>query len=157
MNNYTFGDEDVGYYETIAGGAGAVSISNLCICSCFVLSMVIFIFRGVWMFLLLVTTRWVIVKPYLEEVELWVLNLAFPLLRTYMHTAKILWQAMLYPIQVLHRFRTCTVGGGVGIWILMLYTCTTRDTEKRGCFLSSNSQIMNKSPALPVFKKEIPS
>ena len=25
MNNYTFGDVDVGYYETIAGGAGAVS------------------------------------------------------------------------------------------------------------------------------------
>ena len=26
MNNLTFGDETVGYYETIAGGAGAVSI-----------------------------------------------------------------------------------------------------------------------------------
>lgn len=25
MNNLTFGDEDFGYYETIAGGAGAVS------------------------------------------------------------------------------------------------------------------------------------
>ena len=25
MNNVTFGDEDFGYYETIAGGAGAVS------------------------------------------------------------------------------------------------------------------------------------
>jgi N-methylhydantoinase B/oxoprolinase/acetone carboxylase alpha subunit len=24
MNNITFGDESVGYYETIAGGAGAV-------------------------------------------------------------------------------------------------------------------------------------
>ena len=25
MNNTTFGDKDVGYYETVAGGAGAVS------------------------------------------------------------------------------------------------------------------------------------
>ena len=25
MNNVTFGDEGVGYYETVAGGAGAVS------------------------------------------------------------------------------------------------------------------------------------
>ena len=25
MNNVTFGDENVGYYETVAGGAGAVS------------------------------------------------------------------------------------------------------------------------------------
>ena len=25
MNNITFGDEDMGYYETVAGGAGAVS------------------------------------------------------------------------------------------------------------------------------------
>lgn len=25
MNNITFGDEEVGYYETVAGGAGAVS------------------------------------------------------------------------------------------------------------------------------------
>ena len=25
MNNVTFGDEKVGYYETVAGGAGAVS------------------------------------------------------------------------------------------------------------------------------------
>ena len=25
MNNITFGDETVGYYETVAGGAGAVS------------------------------------------------------------------------------------------------------------------------------------
>lgn len=25
MNNVTFGDDDVGYYETVAGGAGAVS------------------------------------------------------------------------------------------------------------------------------------
>lgn len=24
MNNTTFGDDDVGYYETVAGGAGAV-------------------------------------------------------------------------------------------------------------------------------------
>lgn len=27
MNNITFGDESVGYYETVAGGAGAVSDS----------------------------------------------------------------------------------------------------------------------------------
>ena len=26
MNNITFGDETVGYYETVAGGSGAVSI-----------------------------------------------------------------------------------------------------------------------------------
>ena len=26
MNNTTFGDESCGYYETVAGGAGAVSI-----------------------------------------------------------------------------------------------------------------------------------
>ena len=26
MNNVTFGDGDSGYYETVAGGAGAVSI-----------------------------------------------------------------------------------------------------------------------------------
>ena len=26
MSNITFGDESVGYYETVAGGAGAVSI-----------------------------------------------------------------------------------------------------------------------------------
>ena len=25
MNNTTFGDEDMGYYETVAGGTGAVS------------------------------------------------------------------------------------------------------------------------------------
>ena len=25
MNNITFGDEDSGYYETVAGGSGAVS------------------------------------------------------------------------------------------------------------------------------------
>lgn len=25
MNNVTFGDEKIGYYETVAGGAGAVS------------------------------------------------------------------------------------------------------------------------------------
>jgi len=25
MNNVTFGDENIGYYETVAGGAGAVS------------------------------------------------------------------------------------------------------------------------------------
>lgn len=28
MNNVTFGDESTGYYETVAGGAGAVSIST---------------------------------------------------------------------------------------------------------------------------------
>lgn len=27
MNNVTFGDERVGYYETVAGGAGAVRMS----------------------------------------------------------------------------------------------------------------------------------
>lgn len=26
MNNITFGDANVGYYETVAGGAGAVSV-----------------------------------------------------------------------------------------------------------------------------------
>ena len=26
MNNITFGDEEVGYYETVAGGSGAVSV-----------------------------------------------------------------------------------------------------------------------------------
>ena len=26
MNNLTFGDDDSGYYETIAGGAGAVTL-----------------------------------------------------------------------------------------------------------------------------------
>ena len=26
MNNTTFGDDDVGYYETVAGGAGAVGL-----------------------------------------------------------------------------------------------------------------------------------
>ena len=26
MNNMTFGDDHVGYYETVAGGAGAVSL-----------------------------------------------------------------------------------------------------------------------------------
>ena len=26
MNNITFGDESVGYYETVAGGAGAVCV-----------------------------------------------------------------------------------------------------------------------------------
>ena len=26
MNNTTFGDDTVGYYETVAGGAGAVSM-----------------------------------------------------------------------------------------------------------------------------------
>ena len=26
MNNVTFGDENVGYYETVAGGAGAVRV-----------------------------------------------------------------------------------------------------------------------------------
>ena len=29
MNNITFGDEGCGYYETVAGGAGAVSITNI--------------------------------------------------------------------------------------------------------------------------------
>lgn len=29
MNNITFGDEDTGYYETVAGGAGAVCIQFL--------------------------------------------------------------------------------------------------------------------------------
>ena len=28
MNNTTFGDEGFGYYETVAGGAGAVSCIN---------------------------------------------------------------------------------------------------------------------------------
>ena len=28
MNNTTFGDETVGYYETVAGGAGAVSTTD---------------------------------------------------------------------------------------------------------------------------------
>ena len=27
MNNITFGDGEVGYYETVAGGAGAVSLT----------------------------------------------------------------------------------------------------------------------------------
>jgi len=33
MNNITFGDDSVGYYETVAGGAGAVSYiiyNNIC-------------------------------------------------------------------------------------------------------------------------------
>lgn len=29
MNNITFGDEGCGYYETVAGGAGAVSRAML--------------------------------------------------------------------------------------------------------------------------------
>lgn len=29
MNNITFGDETLGYYETIGGGAGAVSLTFL--------------------------------------------------------------------------------------------------------------------------------
>ena len=29
MNNVTFGDGSVGYYETVAGGAGAVSLPTL--------------------------------------------------------------------------------------------------------------------------------
>jgi len=33
MNNITFGDESVGYYETVAGGAGAVSQLYLCSCT----------------------------------------------------------------------------------------------------------------------------
>lgn len=28
MNNITFGQNDWGYYETVAGGAGAVSLDN---------------------------------------------------------------------------------------------------------------------------------
>ena len=28
MNNTTFGDDSFGYYETVAGGAGAVSIHS---------------------------------------------------------------------------------------------------------------------------------
>ena len=28
MNNITFGDSEIGYYETVAGGAGAVSITH---------------------------------------------------------------------------------------------------------------------------------
>jgi len=28
MNSVTFGDEHVGYYETVAGGAGAVSFTS---------------------------------------------------------------------------------------------------------------------------------
>lgn len=28
MNNITFGQEDWGYYETVAGGAGAVSLKT---------------------------------------------------------------------------------------------------------------------------------
>jgi len=28
MNNITFGDQEFGHYETVAGGAGAVSIIN---------------------------------------------------------------------------------------------------------------------------------
>ena len=31
MNNVTFGDGNSGYYETVAGGAGAVSNNELCI------------------------------------------------------------------------------------------------------------------------------
>ena len=29
MNNITFGDEGSGYYETVAGGAGAVSMGDV--------------------------------------------------------------------------------------------------------------------------------
>ena len=29
MNNITFGDEKFGHYETVAGGAGAVSLSSI--------------------------------------------------------------------------------------------------------------------------------
>jgi len=32
MNNVTFGDENIGYYETVAGGAGAVSLLNILQC-----------------------------------------------------------------------------------------------------------------------------
>ena len=38
MNNITFGDDDVGYYETVAGGAGAVSCYSLAYQSLFELS-----------------------------------------------------------------------------------------------------------------------
>ncbi len=38
MNNITFGDERVGYYETVAGGSGAVSVCVcawcMCVCVC---------------------------------------------------------------------------------------------------------------------------
>ena len=35
MNNITFGDETLGYYETVAGGAGAVrEIECVCVCVC---------------------------------------------------------------------------------------------------------------------------
>ena len=35
MNNITFGDEGVGYYETVAGGAGAVSdVGTMHACMC---------------------------------------------------------------------------------------------------------------------------
>lgn len=30
MNNITFGDDAFGHYETVAGGAGAVSIDRYC-------------------------------------------------------------------------------------------------------------------------------
>ena len=33
-NNITFGDENVGYYETVAGGAGAVSKEGVCRAGC---------------------------------------------------------------------------------------------------------------------------
>ena len=32
MNNTTFGDESFGYYETVAGGAGAVSMYVFSVC-----------------------------------------------------------------------------------------------------------------------------
>ena len=35
MNNITFGDETLGYYETVAGGAGAVrERDRMCVCVC---------------------------------------------------------------------------------------------------------------------------
>jgi len=34
MNNVTFGDETIGYYETVAGGAGAVSLYLSCVFFC---------------------------------------------------------------------------------------------------------------------------
>ena len=34
MNNITLGDENIGYYETVAGGAGAVSVFIVYCCVC---------------------------------------------------------------------------------------------------------------------------
>ena len=38
MNNVTFGDGNSGYYETVAGGAGAVSINKVFIKFSFLLN-----------------------------------------------------------------------------------------------------------------------